>query len=67
MKKEIEIFYQNQAKQIIDTMFDSKVFNEKLTRDNIQGFEDLLAFYFQSQADSVKKCVEFTNSLKNLK
>lgn len=47
-QKDVEYFYQAQAKQIIDSMFDSKVFNEKLTRDNIQGYEDLLAYYFQN-------------------
>jgi hypothetical protein len=67
MKTEIEPYYQTQAKQIIDSMFDCKVFNEKFTRNDMQGFEDLIAFHFQSHARTAKKCAEFTNSLKHLK
>ncbi len=62
----IEKYYQIQAKQIIDSMFDCKVFSEKLTRDDIQGFEDLMAFYFQSHARTATKCAEFSNTLKGL-
>jgi hypothetical protein len=64
--KEIELFYQNQAKEIIDSMFDCNVFSENLTRDNIQGFEDLIAFYLQSGARSAKKMAEFSWSLKKI-
>lgn len=65
-KKEIEPYYQNQAKQIIDSMFDCNVFSEKLTRDDIQGFEDLIAFYFQSHAKTSQKMAEFSNRIKNI-
>lgn len=65
--QQIETFYQRQAKEIIDSMFDCKVFNEKMTRDDIQGFEDLIAFYLQSGAKSAKKMAEFSLSIKNLK
>jgi len=63
---EIEPYYQTQAKQIIDAMFDTKVFNSKMTRDDMQGFENLLAYYFQSHADTAKKCAEFTLKVKHL-
>jgi hypothetical protein len=66
MEKEIEPYYQTQAKQIIDSMFDCKVFNEKMTRNDMQGYEDLIAFYFQSHAYTARKCAEFSNSLKHL-
>jgi hypothetical protein len=66
METEIEPYYQTQAKQIIDSMFDCKVFNEKMTRDDMQGYENLIAFYFQSHAHTAKKCAEFSNSLKHL-
>lgn len=66
-KKEIEPYYQVQAKQIIDSMFDCKVFNEKITRSDMQGFEDLIAFYFQSHAKTARKCADFTKSLNHLK
>ena len=63
---EIEPFYQTQAKQIIDAMFDNKVFNSEMTRDDIQGFEDLIAYYFQSHAETARKCAEFTLKVKHL-
>lgn len=66
-KPEIEPYYQTQAKQIIDSMFDCKVFSDKLTRDDIQGFEDLIAFYFQSHARTASKCAEFSWNIKNKK
>lgn len=66
-KQKIEPFYQQQAKQIIDSMFDNKVFNEKFTRDNMQAYEDLLAYYFQSHANTTRKCIEFTHKLGHLK
>ena len=64
--KNIDPYYQIEAKRIIDTMFDTKVFNEKMTRNDMQGFEDLIAFYFHSHAKTVKKCLEFTLSVKHL-
>ena len=66
MKEEIEPYYQNNAKDFVDSMFDAKLFHERITRDNIQGYEDLLAYLLQSQARSAKKIVEFTNSVKKL-
>jgi hypothetical protein len=65
--EKIEPYYQTQAKDIIDSMFNNKVFNSKMTRDDMQGFEDLIAFYFQSHANTVRKCAEFSNSIKHLK
>jgi hypothetical protein len=67
MNDKIEPFYQMQAKQFIDGMYDAKVFSEKMTRDDMKGFEDLLAYLFQTQAKSTKKAIEFLSSLKHLK
>lgn len=67
MDKTIEPYYQAEAKRIIDSMFDCKVFNEKMTRDDMKAYEDLLAYYFQSQNDSTKKATELLVSLGHLK
>lgn len=67
MNKEIEPYYQQEAKRIIDAMFDSKVFNDSMTRDDMQGFEDLIAYYFQSHVDSARKGIEFAHRVKHLK
>ena len=60
MEKEINGHNQAQAKRIIDTMFDAKLFSEHITRDDMQGFEDLIAFEFQCQSYSSHKIAEFT-------
>lgn len=67
MEKEIEKYYQNEAKRIVDNLFDADVFNPKLTRDDMQKLEDLIAYYFQSFAHSVKKGIEFSNTIKKIK
>lgn len=63
--EKIEPYYQARAKDFVDSMFDAKVFNEKMTRDNMQGYEDLLAFLMQSESKSHYKMVEFTYKYKN--
>lgn len=60
MEKEIEPYYRAEAKRFTDSMFDAKVFSEKLTRDDIQGYEDLLAYYMQSHAYSAQKIADFS-------
>lgn len=67
MKEEIELYYQKEAKMIIDSMFDCKVFNEKITRDDMQKHEDFIAFLFQSHDRMTRKATELTISLKHLK
>ena len=58
-KDTIEPFYQRQAKDFVDWMYKAKVLNNELTRNNLQGYEDLLAFIFQTNANSVRKTQEF--------
>lgn len=66
-ENKIDPYYQFQSKRIIDAMFDAKVFSEKITRDDMNGFENLIAYYFQSHADTVRKGIEFVNKVKHLK
>ena len=35
-------YYQSQAKEIVDELFEKRVVNEKLTRDDLQSIEDLI-------------------------
>lgn len=66
-KENIEPFYRNEAKRIIDTMFEAKLFNDKVTRDDMRGFEELIAYYFQSHVESARKGWKFVDSIKHLK
>lgn len=59
MENKIETYYQNQGKLLIDTLFDAKIFAEKITRNDLQAFEDFAAYLFQSEAYSAKKIAAF--------
>lgn len=59
MEKEIEPYYQTEAKRFTDSMFDARVFSQKMTRDDMQAYEDLLAYYMQSHAYSAQKIADF--------
>ena len=58
MKQEISIHHQNKAKEIVDTMFDKNVFNQKFSRDDLQKVEDLIAFYIHMEHESAKRALE---------
>jgi hypothetical protein len=62
----IEPHYQNQAKQLIDTLFDLGLLSESLSRDGIKNVEDLVALYFQQIATSAAKCAGFGKRYKIL-
>lgn len=66
MEKEIDQCYKNDAKRIVDTLFESGVFHEKITRDDMNAFENLIAFYLDSNAKSVKRDLEFIETVKHL-
>ena len=56
--KDIEPYYQNRAKEVVDMLFNGKLFKDKITRDNLNAIEDLIAYLFQSDAKSARKCAE---------
>lgn len=43
------------AKAIVDTAFDSKIFKDTLTRDDINSFEDLIEYMLKSRFEAYKK------------
>ena len=57
-EKDIEPYYQNRAKEVVDMLFDGKLFKDKITRDNLNAIENLIAYLFQSDAKSAQKCAE---------
>lgn len=68
MKEEekIEPYHQNDAKQIVDTLFEAKLFREDIKRDGMQEVEDLLAFYFQSRAQSIARGLKWSAAFKKV-
>lgn len=67
MKDEkIEQFYQIRAKEIIDLLFDKNYFREDVSRDDMQGIEDFLAWSFKTQCESAVKCAELSKRAREL-
>lgn len=57
-------FYQGEAKQLVDMMFDNSVFNPKMSRDDLQGVENLFAYYLDSNAKTARKVAETMLKIK---
>jgi hypothetical protein len=47
-----EKYFKQDAKQIVDQLFDSKMFISNLTRDDLNSIEDLIGYLMQSRFDS---------------
>lgn len=55
----IEPYYQARAKFLVDSLFDNKLFRDDVTRDKMQAVEDLIAFEYQSSADTAQRLADF--------
>lgn len=55
----IEPYYNMRAKEVIDVMFDAKIFKEAITRDDMNGFQDLIAYLLQSDARTSQKMAKW--------
>ena len=51
MTMENKIFEQD-AKQMVDMMFDANLFHDNVTRDNMNTFEELIRSLLESKFDS---------------
>ena len=60
---EDKIFKQD-AKQIVDLAFNAKLFKDELTRDDFNGFEDLIQFILQSRFESYQKADKLIKSVE---
>lgn len=66
-KDKNEPYYQLRAKEIIDVLFDKKFFRDDVSRDDMQGVEDFVAFSLQSQSKMSVKCALLCKSVKDKK
>lgn len=60
-------YYQKAAKHVVDNLFNNGVFNEKLSRNDLQSVEDLIAFYFDSYAHTARRAADIVASLEKSK
>ena len=62
-----EKIFKQDAKQMVDMMFDSNLFHDNVTRDNMNTFEELIRFLLQSKFDSYKRLEKLNESVKKIK
>ena len=57
MSKEVEIepYYQKQGQDVVDMLYDNKIVNPDLKREDLRTVEDYFAYMFQSQASMAAK------------
>ena len=66
MEKRIEIsdnVFRQDAKTIVDMLFDKKLFVDDLTRDDMNALEDLVDLLLKSKLESHVRCHELLQSL----
>jgi len=64
MEEKVEGYYQIRAKELIDLLFDKKYFREDVSRDDMQGIEDFLAWTLQTQCKMAVKCALLSKRTK---
>ena len=62
-----EKIFKQDAKQMVDMMFDANLFHDNVTRDNMNTFEELIRFLLQSKFDSYRGLEKLNESVKNVK
>ena len=62
-KKEFEKF-RNEAKGLVDVLFDNGLFIDTITRDDMISVEDLIQFYLSSSFDSHLTMEKIVRKLK---
>lgn len=50
-----EKIFKADAKQMVDMAFDNKLFKDEITRDDMNGFEDLIQFLLQNRFESYQR------------
>jgi hypothetical protein len=58
--------FKNDAKQIVDMIFDNKMFKDNITRDDMNGFEDLISFLIQTRFESHIRCENMLRKIKEV-
>ena len=63
---DVEGCYQFEAKRVVDMLFDKECLKPDLNRDTINAIEDLIAYLFQSQAQSAVRTSKLLIKLKGM-
>ena len=60
-------YFKTDAKSIVDMLFDTKVFKDDLTRDDLNHLEEFVWYLLQSKFDSYVKVTKLMDSVNKLK
>lgn len=60
-------YFKTDAKQIVDMLFDTKVFKDDMTRDDFNNLEDFVGYLLQSKFDSYVKVTKLMDSINSVK
>jgi hypothetical protein len=61
-----EKIFKEDAKQIVDLCFDTNIFKESLTRDDMNAIQDYIESSLQSRLDSYKKIDSLMKKINKL-
>ena len=64
---EVDGFYQKQAKELVNLLFDKKFLNEDLTRESIEWLETYLGFVLASHCAMAAKTAVLTAKMRDKK
>lgn len=62
-----EKIFKQDAKTIVDLAFDSNLFKDSVTRDNMKTFEELIDYMLSSRFESYKRAEKLLKDLKRIK
>jgi hypothetical protein len=60
-----EQYFKSDAKQMVDMLFDTKIFIPTLTRDELNGIEELIQYILQSKFDSHIRVEKLFSKIKD--
>lgn len=63
----IEPYYQRQAQEMVDTLYDKEFLDQRVSREAMRGLEDYIGFVMQSQVESAVKASELLLISRNLR
>lgn len=62
---ETEQYFKSDAKTIVDTLFDAKLFREDITRDMLNLTENYISYAMDSRFKSHRRAIELFEKIKN--
>lgn len=63
---ETEQYFKSDAKTIVDTLFDSKLFREDITRDMLNATEEYLSYAMDSRFKSHQRAKDLCDRIDSL-